>query len=82
MRLMITLILVLFLFLQNCGNDSPKEDLGSVPSNTSLTYKQFETLLHTLAEAWNTGNTVKAVACFTADAVYLEPPDKQIYKGH
>lgn len=43
--------------------------------------KSFEKLMETLAQAWNGGNARKAADCFTKDAIYTEPPDKQIYRG-
>jgi SnoaL-like domain len=42
---------------------------------------QFERLMQTLADGWNEGNAQKAAGCFTDDAVYSEPPDKQLYRG-
>ena len=45
------------------------------------TTAQFEILLRTLAEGWNEGNAQKAADCFTENAVYSEPPDKQLYRG-
>jgi ketosteroid isomerase-like protein len=35
-----------------------------------------------LANAWSTQNTDLGLACFAEDAVYMEPPDIQIYRGH
>ena len=37
--------------------------------------------MQTLAAGWNEGNARKAADCFTEDAVYTEPPDKQEYRG-
>lgn len=34
-----------------------------------------------MAEAWNEGNARKAADCFADNAVYLEPPDRQVYVG-
>jgi ketosteroid isomerase-like protein len=42
---------------------------------------QFRQLMETLAQGWNEGDADKAVGCFTEDAVYVEPPDKQVYRG-
>jgi hypothetical protein len=42
---------------------------------------QFITLMRTIAEAWNEGNARKAADCFADNAVYLEPPDRQVYVG-
>ena len=35
-----------------------------------------------LAAAWTAQNTELALACFTPDAMYMQPPDKQFYVGH
>lgn len=43
--------------------------------------KQFAALLARLAASWNVGDAQAAAACFTADAVYVEPPRKQVYRG-
>jgi hypothetical protein len=42
---------------------------------------QFEILMKTLAEGWNEGNARKAAHCFTDNAIYSEPPDKQLYRS-
>jgi ketosteroid isomerase-like protein len=34
-----------------------------------------------VADGWNEGNARKAADCFSEDAVYVEPPDKQLYHG-
>lgn len=41
----------------------------------------FRQLLETIAGAWNEGDTASALACFTDDARYTEPPDAQHYEG-
>jgi ketosteroid isomerase-like protein len=38
-------------------------------------------LLDRLAEGWNQGDARKAAECFTEDAVYVEPPERQLYRG-
>lgn len=35
--------------------------------------------MNIIAEGWNEGNARKAADCFSEDAVYIEPPDKQVY---
>lgn len=42
---------------------------------------QFAQLMQTIADGWNEGNARKAADCFTENAIYTEPPDKQLYKG-
>ena len=34
-----------------------------------------------VADGWNEGNAGKASDCFSEDAIYLEPPEKQLYRG-
>jgi ketosteroid isomerase-like protein len=45
------------------------------------TTAKFRAVMNTLAQAWNEGDARRAADCFTEDAVYIEPPDKQIYRG-
>ena len=42
----------------------------------------FRALMHRLADAWQSHDTEAGVACFTGDAVYIEPPDAQLVQGH
>lgn len=42
---------------------------------------EFNVLMEGLARAWSQQDTDSALACFTDDAVYIEPPDIQIYLG-
>jgi ketosteroid isomerase-like protein len=48
---------------------------------TRLTQEHFRALLETVARGWNAGDATASAACFTEDAVYLEPPDRQFYRG-
>jgi hypothetical protein len=41
----------------------------------------FRRLLDRIARAWNEGDTQTALACFTDNARYTEPPDEQHYVG-
>ncbi len=42
---------------------------------------EFERLMQTIAHGWNAGNAREAADCFREDAVYVEPPDKQLYRS-
>jgi SnoaL-like domain len=46
-----------------------------------MDHAAFVTLMQTIADAWNSGDTNRALACFADDAVYIEPPDEQRYEG-
>ncbi len=37
--------------------------------------------METVARGWRTGDARLAADCFAADAVYSEPPDRQLYRG-
>jgi hypothetical protein len=47
----------------------------------NITQPEFVVLLQRLADGWNQGNAEQAANCFTEDALYTEPPDKQYYNG-
>ena len=49
--------------------------------NTKITTSDFERLMQTVADGWNEGNARKAADCFNEDAIYVEPPDKQLYRS-
>lgn len=46
-----------------------------------ITAAQFKNLMQTVAAGWNEGNARKAADCYTEDALYTEPPDRQVYAG-
>jgi len=37
--------------------------------------------MQTVANGWNEGNARKAADCFSENAIYVEPPSKQLYRG-
>lgn len=41
----------------------------------------FDRLLQRLADAWASQDAVGAASLFTDDAVYMEPPDQQLFVG-
>lgn len=46
-----------------------------------ISTSDFNKLMKTVSEGWNKGDARKSTECFCEDAVYVEPPDKQVYKG-
>lgn len=46
------------------------------------TEKEFQILMNNVAEGWSTQNTDKALSSFDEDAIYMEPPNIQYYRGH
>jgi nuclear transport factor 2 (NTF2) superfamily protein len=49
--------------------------------NIKLTTSDFEQLMQATADGWNNGNARKSAECFSEDAIYVEPPNKQLYHG-
>jgi hypothetical protein len=43
------------------------------------TTTDFKRLMQTVADGWNEGDARKSADCFSEDAIYVEPPDKQLY---
>lgn len=67
---------ILVSFLAGCGSLRAAE-----PPEAGFSAAEFRLLLERLAAGWNEGDARKAAECFTLDAVYTEPPDKQEYRG-
>jgi ketosteroid isomerase-like protein len=44
--------------------------------------EEFRELMERLARAWSTRDTELGLSCFAEDAVYIEPPDVQLFIGH
>ena len=47
-----------------------------------LNAQGFFALMEQLAEAWSRQDTESALACFSPEATYIEPPDIQFFRGH
>ena len=50
-------------------------------NSTVSTPEGFRALMEAVSMGWNEGNARKAAECFSEDAVYMEPPDRQVYVG-
>lgn len=48
---------------------------------STLDRRGFLDLVERLASAWGACDAAAAAACFTDDAVYMEPPDQQLFVG-
>jgi hypothetical protein len=64
------------------NNTANEKLLRPIMAAMALTNAEFQGLMHQLATGWTTQNTELALACFTQDAVYMEPPDLQLFLGH
>src|SRR5688572_20826054 len=49
--------------------------------NPGADERVFAAVMDRIAKGWNTGDAAGAADCFTVDAVYMEPPDRQKYVG-
>jgi len=80
MKTIIIILTTCYLILIACN---PKEDENSSNPSRSvgLNTEEFKELLFRVAEGWNSGDAQAAANCFTPDAVYIEPPDQQLYEG-
>jgi uncharacterized protein YciI len=47
-----------------------------------LDAKGFRELMHKVEHGWSTQDTERALSAFAKDAVYMEPPNLQLYRGH
>jgi SnoaL-like domain len=47
----------------------------------NITFDDFKKLIQTISSGWNEGNARKSANCFSEDAIYEEPPAKQLYHG-
>lgn len=63
--------IVLLFFAIGCNNSE-----GKISEN------EFHELMGNVAEGWSTQNTNLALGSFDEDAIYMEPPNIQYYRGH
>ncbi len=56
------------------------QNLG--PENLKINEDEFQKLMNNIAAAWSTQNTEMALSSFDKDAIYMEPPSSQYFKGH
>lgn len=66
-------------FLCSCQNSNDGQ--GDTGLTHEFSTSDFEKLLYQVAEGWNEGDAQKAAECFSEDAIYIEPPNRQLYQG-
>ena len=52
------------------------------PPDQELSEKGFQSLMNKVAEGWSSQNSDQALSSFDEDAIYMEPPNIQYYRGH
>jgi len=55
--------------------------LGQTPVPRCIDATAYHALMQKLADAWSRQDLEAALSCFADDAVYMEPPDIQLYRG-
>jgi hypothetical protein len=58
-----------------------QSDATSSGQSKLITTDEFRKLMQTVAEGWNEGNARKAADCYSVNAIYTEPPDRQVHTG-
>ena len=76
-RLSFTLILVYTLFAAACATDGS----GRITAASDFGYAEFQGLLQSVADGWSANDATLAASAFAVNAIYSEPPDRQIYRG-
>jgi SnoaL-like domain len=51
------------------------------PASRPLGPAAFRAILDTVAAGWNSARSDLAAGCFAEQAVYMEPPNRQLYRG-
>jgi hypothetical protein len=74
-RVSLSLLVVMVFLLLAC------KEANSPMAADKITAAQFDALMRTVAAGWNEGNARKAADCYTEDALYTDPPDRQVYVG-
>jgi hypothetical protein len=80
-RLFALSVVVATLFAPSPADDGPVAVCGGVPRLAPIGAAGFRAILDSVAAAWNSDRAEAAGSCFTEAAVYLEPPDRQLFRG-
>jgi hypothetical protein len=64
-----------------CADGVDEPVCSGIPRDRPVGAAAFHATLETVAAGWNTNRAELAASCFTEAAVYLEPPDRQLYLG-
>lgn len=75
----------LTIFSRNTAEAQTGSDPEKITSKNKMSKKlktaEFKRILQTVADGWKDGDARRAADCFAEDAIYIEPPDKQVYVG-
>jgi len=70
-------VLLLLVGVAGFFNPSVGQSIRRKPINRA----EFTRLMQTVADGLNENNAHKAADCFALDAIYSEPPNRQLYRG-
>jgi ketosteroid isomerase-like protein len=74
------LAVILVLATAACAAQQPAQQTAQQPSHR-FGRADFARLLATVADGWNRNDARLAADCFAEDAVYEEPPARQLHRG-
>ena len=74
-------LLLSLLAMTNCTSTNDRNKQNPSEAGTKITQHEFIQLLNTFSKGWNNNDARMAAECFTEDAIYIEPPDQQLYRG-
>ena len=72
-------LVIIILVIASCQK-SKDGDTKSI--NGGITEKEFQNLMKNISDGWSTQNTNLALSSFDEDAIYMEPPSIQYFRGH
>lgn len=81
MRQTVWLTVFLMIAVGSCGGE-PGANLETEVESSGVSEEEFRELLDILASSWESQDAATAVQLFTQDALYMEPPDVQLFEGH
>ncbi|MBA3316487.1 MAG: nuclear transport factor 2 family protein [Gemmatimonadales bacterium] len=80
-RSLAALLLLSVLISPSRQVQKPVPVCGGQTQAVPLSAAAFRAMLDSVAVGWNSARPELAAGCFTETAVYLEPPDRQLYRG-
>ncbi len=73
--------LISCIFFYGCNSKEVKNDKLVIEEVNKLNRLEFQHLMSKVANGWNDGDAQASADCFSKDAVYIEPPNQQLYQG-
>ena len=74
-------VLLPMLLVSRLNSLDPGAACDGRPASRPLGPAAFRAILDTVAAGWNSARSDLAAGCFAEQAVYVEPPNRQLYRG-